>query len=367
MQKYLTLLLKLSFLGTLVLLAVDIFTYVGAFKAHFFVSPLVVAVAMAVIHLCIRWRTGLTFGTNFAKVTILGAAPLFLTLYTLMDHFEEFSSKVFYPNYFFENVEIDLRSLLPFAVAIFVFGVVHSTQLFWKRYGGLGWFSVTFWVIMLAGVFYFNNLGDLAVWNNLVKEDGPVEYGTAVAFAAAGAFALLLSRYKAQFAKTRRGRSIFTWLCRLIGVGLILVALEEISWGQRIFNIETPENLAEVNTQQELTIHNNVLIWPIVYWSYFAVGLYGCIAFIFGWLVKDLVPKTKQAVNWLGLMMPRPYLFLNFFLIVLYVWLRKVNGSWQYNKLEEFAELILVIGVVGHLMTTLITLHGQQTRLRAGK
>lgn len=31
---------------------------------------------------------------------------------------------------------------------------------------------------------------------------------------------------------------------------------EEISWGQRIFNIETPEALARVNAQNEITVHN---------------------------------------------------------------------------------------------------------------
>ena len=31
---------------------------------------------------------------------------------------------------------------------------------------------------------------------------------------------------------------------------------EEISWGQRIFHIQTPEALAEINMQDEINIHN---------------------------------------------------------------------------------------------------------------
>lgn len=44
----------------------------------------------------------------------------------------------------------------------------------------------------------------------------------------------------------------------LIGFSLLffVAAGEEISWGQRIFNIETPESVRQVNVQQELTIHN---------------------------------------------------------------------------------------------------------------
>ena len=44
----------------------------------------------------------------------------------------------------------------------------------------------------------------------------------------------------------------------LLGMALLffVAAGEEISWGQRIFNIQTPEELKEVNVQQEITFHN---------------------------------------------------------------------------------------------------------------
>ncbi|MFW6039328.1 MAG: hypothetical protein ACOC9P_02500 [bacterium] len=48
-----------------------------------------------------------------------------------------------------------------------------------------------------------------------------------------------------------------------LGVALLLGALafffaagEEISWGQRILGLQTPEQLAEINTQEELSLHN---------------------------------------------------------------------------------------------------------------
>ena len=39
-------------------------------------------------------------------------------------------------------------------------------------------------------------------------------------------------------------------------VAFFVVAGEEVSWGQRVFGIETPEALAAVNYQQEITVHN---------------------------------------------------------------------------------------------------------------
>ena len=49
----------------------------------------------------------------------------------------------------------------------------------------------------------------------------------------------------------------FLLICYFIAGLLSLgIAMEEISWGQRIFNIETPAKLAQINAQKELNLHN---------------------------------------------------------------------------------------------------------------
>lgn len=40
------------------------------------------------------------------------------------------------------------------------------------------------------------------------------------------------------------------------GLLFLLVALEEISWGQRIFGVETPDFLTSRNLQKETNLHN---------------------------------------------------------------------------------------------------------------
>jgi hypothetical protein len=42
----------------------------------------------------------------------------------------------------------------------------------------------------------------------------------------------------------------------LLGILLLVAFLEEISWGQRIFNIDTPELFQEMNMQHEINLHN---------------------------------------------------------------------------------------------------------------
>jgi hypothetical protein len=85
-----------------------------------------------------------------------------------------------------------------------------------------------------------------------VQEDEYLEWGTFWAFfAAAGAFALGALRQ-------RRAVRRFPWF--LLGVGLFcfVVAMEEISWGQRLVGYRPPTYFLEHNFQQELNVHNVV-------------------------------------------------------------------------------------------------------------
>jgi hypothetical protein len=57
-----------------------------------------------------------------------------------------------------------------------------------------------------------------------------------------------------------------------------ILAMEEISWGQRIFHVETPAILTQVNYQDELNLHN--IFNPIIHNVYSAVSLLLGLAFI---------------------------------------------------------------------------------------
>ena len=83
----------------------------------------------------------------------------------------------------------------------------------------------------------------------LIKEDGLLEtcsffiwVGLAVVFVGYG-LALKKSTFK---------------LCvyLFVALGAFFVAMEEISWGQRVFDIETPKAMQEMNLQKEINLHN---------------------------------------------------------------------------------------------------------------
>jgi hypothetical protein len=83
--------------------------------------------------------------------------------------------------------------------------------------------------------------------NSLTAEDGLVEYLTTLGYlVGAVVFAVL----------AWRSNGLQRWWFVLLAVGFFLIAGEEVSWGQRLFGISTPEELERNNVQQELTLHN---------------------------------------------------------------------------------------------------------------
>lgn len=92
---------------------------------------------------------------------------------------------------------------------------------------------------------------DFYIW--LATEDAFGENLTAIFYGVAGVLLLILP-----FRSSKRGWPLFRSfaLSSLLAIFFIFVAGEEISWGQRLFNIDTPDSLVEKNVQHEFNIHN---------------------------------------------------------------------------------------------------------------
>jgi hypothetical protein len=130
--------------------------------------------------------------------------------------------------------------------------------------------SIIIWPVLLV-VFWGANRIDPFYYVTLTKEDNLVEWATVFFFVITGIFSL---------AKYFRSKKRSEWFYLLFGVGCMLFALEEISWGQRIFGLESSEFFLENSDQQEINIHNVVNEWfsvrtkniaALVFFSYGAV------------------------------------------------------------------------------------------------
>ena len=87
----------------------------------------------------------------------------------------------------------------------------------------------------------------------LTKEDSIIEYSSAL-LAFLSSVLLLFSYYKF-FRKAKNKNLVFRVLILTIAFGLFLIAMEEISWFQRIIDFKTPESFA-LNDQGEFNLHN---------------------------------------------------------------------------------------------------------------
>ncbi len=157
----------------------------------------------------------------------------------------------------------------------------------------IGWFPLLLSLLCLSTYpihwhFFFNIL---------TPEDGIIEYFTAlIAFTAClVAIALALSSWKQ--------KNLLQILILLVYAGgCLFFAGEEISWGQRIFNIKTEEVspwLAQANRQEELNLHNIRGIAQVrlladvfcVVWGIIIPWRYTSEQFPLQWLRPFFVPK----------------------------------------------------------------------------
>lgn len=143
---------------------------------------------------------------------------------------------------------IIISSILLLAIMLYIFK--KPFRLLIKRYIKKNFFFLTtffsFYVIYLISRLFFPK----TVFLILFKEDGVFEYLTTIFFLLAFVFFLLsLSKQKRKF---------INFYILILSLVCFFVGMEEISWGQRIFGVETPETIKKINYQDELTVHNLV-------------------------------------------------------------------------------------------------------------
>jgi hypothetical protein len=111
-----------------------------------------------------------------------------------------------------------------------------------------------FLLLVFAIGIYFSNT-DLTYFDTVYTvEDGYVEYGTAIFLFSSS---LLLCYRLIKLYKFKKP----LWILGITGIALVFIfgAGEEISWGQRIFNVESSEYFLENNAQGETNLHNMVV------------------------------------------------------------------------------------------------------------
>lgn len=165
-------------------------------------------------------------------------------------------------------------------------------------------------VILIIGyILFFTNLPAFVIY---VEEDGTVEWLTVLGLILA--CIVSFSRFIRLFKKRN-----WWFLTITLGIALLMFfgAGEEISWGQRILGIKSPEFFVENNSQHETNFHNliidhvkvNKLVFSLLL-SIF-LGIYLLIVPI----VYDKSAKIRAFFDRSGIPIPRLYQVISFVLL----------------------------------------------------
>jgi len=137
------------------------------------------------------------------------------------------------------------------------------------------------------------------IFVRLVTEDNWGEFATSVALLVASILFAICYRLSS--------RRKWTGWYLLLAIAAFLVAMEEISWGQRLLGIDTPELLGKINLQDEITLHNIRGISPQST-TYAIVGA-ACIFFgFFLPLAISIFSSVRAFVERISLPLPQLYL-----------------------------------------------------------
>lgn len=126
-----------------------------------------------------------------------------------------------------------------------------SVSVFYEYEKKIGTFLLAFLSVFVICIIYVA-FYDVEFYFELIDEDNIIEYSSSLFWFLSF---LLLSIYVCKSSKLHNYRYL-VFLNSILLIFFILCCGEEISWGQRFFNFETPEIIKAVNVQEEVTIHN---------------------------------------------------------------------------------------------------------------
>lgn len=189
-------------------------------------------------------------------------------------------------------------------------------------------------IIMSLGfsTVYFCNHSPEFFNKSFAVEDGYIEWATVLAL-------LLLA---SMFLKKFQHKANMKWFYLLFALACFFGAGEEISWGQRIFDIRTPIGLEHMNVQRELTFHN--LEVGDIHLSYvLELILFGTIILYF-FLTSSLAfhKRSKEFLEKLELPIPH---WIQFYCLLVLIWTAYVAPCYRKREPLELAFTLLVISL----------------------
>ena len=160
-------------------------------------------------------------------------------------------------------------------------------------------------------------------------EDGFLEWSSVVFLVAASSVSF--RRFFTSKASTLVRATLFAFgLLFLFGAG------EEISWGQRLFNVHSGEFFQQLNSQGETNLHNltinGVKLNKLIFGKILGLGM--LIYFLVFPVLYRKIDSVKNLITKVGLPIPRN---IHIYFFVAVVLLAELSGASKKGELTEFA------------------------------
>ena len=183
---------------------------------------------------------------------------------------------------------------------------------------------------------------EFSIW---IREDGLAEWLTFFELLGMSIYSFVVSSRFYQNSETRAAHNV--WL--FMGALFLFGAMEEISWGQRILGIQSPEWFLRHNAQHETNIHNLVLggvkLNKVIFGKWLAICV--VIYLFFVPLFYRLNAGIKRFIDRWGIPVAQNYQILLFviFAIAIRSHLRLAEKA---SELLEFSSCYIFLLIIAH-------------------
>ena len=202
---------------------------------------------------------------------------------------------------------------------------------------------VFFLPLLTGGILYYLLITNTPLYEAIGVEDGILEWTQFIFLIVSVCLSILLAfRFKKE--------KILFLIYLLFSLALLFVALEEISWGERIFdgvNADlVPVSLMGRNIQGEINIHNIDSIHSKIGYVYILLGFLGCFSWLILCISKKIFSLNKSFLKIVEQVVPS-YIFF-FYFLPLFI---NLFTSYGFRPQDyESVEFIFSLGIFLYLI-----------------
>jgi hypothetical protein len=195
---------------------------------------------------------------------------------------------------------------------------------------------ISFFLLLIIAIPFTRNFG---FW--LLEENNPIEILTFIFFILGGIYGVFLS---IKLFKSENNK-LPAYFFLIFSIFLVLIGMEEISWGQQFFNFKTPDDWNKINLQGETTLHNVGFMQTHTDTLHLVFGIAGLVGILL---------RNHSFFKKIGI----PIILLSWFLIIVIqsiadIIVDVINAPYfldhTIEKMSEFIELVIACAAALYL------------------